>query len=574
MFLKGFIVLCLLLHPIQLLPQQPAQAANEGPAVAVQELEAVIIEAKSLTNENARVNIMARAAMLVSYSDPARAEKILMGLWRFVSEQSDNELDKQKAKVLILKYLHSRSPQLARKLMSEGPQQQKSSSPLGPLGLDDESKFDGQLARELLDTDPASAAAILEQSLSTGITIASVGALTTLRERNFLLADYVAAKAIDALTSQPTLISLPGLNLLGAYVFAGAEAPVPSLDAESSRQSLQVRYFSVGYDVLRASLNETREGLMKDHHYTDRLLQFRGAYQAEVAAILAALAPRIQPSIAPELTDIARRLAHQVPANMPRLTQSMLAKLSGNFSSEDPEQRFFFALSKPDFDEARKELDRIKEDETKSLYTQLLIKTEARAFLARSELMEAVTAIRKLEDPTGRLVMYMDALKSVKKKRDADVAKIIIDEARLMVPQTGRNGLHLRAILSFATNLVKLGANDEAIEFLRTAVSTINTLSGGSKIQGGGESLAEAAMAKLNDPITLLDEPEMEQAFSSIGLIDLPTALVEARRIQPKPVQLLARLLTIQGVIKQNASKPKPASSPAKVAAPPNSQKP
>lgn len=573
MLLRWVIVLCLLLHPIHLLAQQPAQVLT-GPALGAQELEALITEAKSLTNENARVDITARAAVLVSYSDPARAERMLIDLWRLVSEQSDNDFDKQKAKILILKYLHSRNPQLARKLMSERAQQQKSSSPLRSLGFDDESKFDGQLARALLDTDPASAAAVLEQSLSTGITIASVGALTTMRESNFLLADYVAAKAVDALSSQPTLITLPGLNLLGAYVFPGPESPVPSLEAESSRQSLQFRYFSVGYDVLRASLKETREELIKNNNYTDRLLQFRGAYQAEVAAILAALAPRFQPSLALELTDIARRLAPQVPANMPRLTQSMLAQLRGDLSSEDPEQRFFFALSKPDFDEARKELDRIKDGETKSLYTQLLIKTEARAFLARSELMEAVTAIRKLEDPTARLVMYMDALKAAKSKRDADVARIIIDEARLLLPQTGKNGLHLRAILSFATQLMKLGANDEAIEFLRTAVSTINTLSGDSKKQGDAESFAETAMAKLNDPNSLLDEPLMEQAFVGVGLLDLEVGLAQAKKIQPKPVQLLARLLTIQGVIKQNASKPKPVSSPKKVAPPAESAKP
>ncbi|MFZ0749572.1 MAG: hypothetical protein WAM70_09455, partial [Pyrinomonadaceae bacterium] len=562
------------LYPIQFLAQQPAQVLNDGPTVDAQDLEAVLTEAKSLTNKNAKVNITARAAMLVSYSDPARAERMLIDLWRFVLEQTDSDFDKQKSQILILKYLQSRSPQLARRLMSERSPKQKSSSPMRSLGLDDESNFDGQLARALLDTDPASAAAVLEQSLSTGISMASVGALTTLRERNFLLADYVAAKAMDAMSSQPTLISLPALNLLPAYVFPGSEAPVPSIDAESSRLSLQFRYFSVAYDVLRASLNETREGLIKEHHYTDQLLQFRGVYQAEVAAILAALAPRFQPSLALELTDIARRLAPQVPANMPRLTQSMLAQLSGDLSSQDPEQRFFFALSKPDFDEARKEIDRIREDEKRSLYTQLLLKTEARAFLARSELMEAVAAIRKLEDPTSRLVMYLDALQATQKKRDGDVAKIIINEARLLIPQTDRNGLHLRALLAFASRLMKLGVQDDGMEFLNAAITTINTLTTPTKETNAGDSLAEAAMARLNDPNTLFDEPNMEQAFAAIGQVDLEVGLAQARKIQPKPVQLLARLLTIQGVIKQNASKPKPAASPAKAAPRAESRKP
>jgi hypothetical protein len=266
--------------------------------------------------------------------------------------------------------------------------------------------------------------------------------------------------------------------------------------------------------------------------------------------------------LAAELSGIATKLAPQVPARMPRLPQTALARLSGNFSSEDPEQRFFFALSTGDFDAARTELERIKESEKRSLYAQLVIKNEARAFLAKSEFMDAVTAIRKLEDPTARLALYLDALKTTQKKRDAEVAHIITNEARLLVPQTNRNGLHLRALFAFAFQLIKTGSQEDAAEFLSGAVSTINALSGRSNERSGGKSFAKAVVAELNDPATLLDEPEMEQAFSAIGLLDLDSGLTYARRIQPKAVQLLARLQTIQGVIKQAAAKPKPQTVP------------
>ncbi len=567
MLARWFIVVSLLLSPIPLLAQQPAELANGNPNSAPQELEAIVTEAKNVTNENAVVSITARAAMLLFYSDPPRAEKMLLDLWRFSNEQRGKGFDRSEAKLLVLKSLYSRNPRLARRLMSEGQGQSGSSLP----GFDDESEVPGRLASALMDVDPSSGAAVLQQSLARGITPATLGALLRLRERDHLLGDYVASQVIDALSTQPTLLSLPGLHMLGAYVFP--EAPAPSMDAESSRLSLQYRYFSGGYDILRASLSESNEALLKDQRYTQRHLQFRGAYQAEVAAILAALAPRLQPSLATELTAIANRLAPQVPANMPRLPQYTLAKLSGSFTSEDPEQRFFFALSNGDSDAARAELERVKESDKRSLYAQLLIKSEARAFLARGELMEAVTAIRKLEDPTARLLMYMDALKTAKSKRDADVARVIIDEARLLIPQTDRNGLHLRALFSFTSQLAKLGATDGALDFLKSAVSTINSL-GSADEESAAKSPAASAMAELNDPNSLLDEPLMEQAFVGVGLLDLELSLTQAKKIQLKPVQLLARLLTIQGVIKQNASKPKPASSPAKVAPPLNSVKP
>jgi hypothetical protein len=383
--------------------------------------------------------------------------------------------------------------------------------------------------------------------------------LARLREKDFLLSDYVAANAIDGLTARPTLSSLPGLHLLGAYVFPGADAPIPSMEAESSRQSLQFRYFAAGYDVLRMSLNESNEELIRNQHYTQALLQFRGAYQAELAAILAALAPRLQPSLAAELSAVATRLAPQVPAMMPRTPASTLARLSGSLTSADPEQRFFFALSNGDLEAARGELDQVKDDQKRSLYMQLLIKSEARAFLARSELMNAVTAIRKLEDPTARLVMYMDAVRTAKSNRDAEALKLIINEALLLIPQTGRNGLHLRALLSFSSQLARLGANDEAAEFLKNAVTVINAL---SSDESSSKSPANAAMAELNDPNSLLESPEIDQAFVAAGLLHLEFAITQAKRIQIRPVQLMARLQAIQSVIKQTAAKPKPSLSP------------
>src|SRR5262249_16301829 len=252
----------------------------------------------------------------------------------------------------------------------------------------------------------------------------------------------------------------------------------------------------------RASLNESNEALIKDQHLTQNLLQFRGAYQAELATVLAALAPRLQPRLAAELSAIATRLAPQVPAMMPRTPASTLARLSGSFTSVDPEQRFFYALQNGDLEAARGELDQVKDDQKRGLYMQLLIKSEVRAFLARSELMSAVTAIRKLEDPTARLVMYMDAVKTAKLDRDAEALKLIINEAVLLIPQTGRNGLHLRAMLSFSSQLARLGANDEAAEFLKNAVTGINAL---TSDESSNTSPANAAMAELNDPNSLLE---------------------------------------------------------------------
>jgi hypothetical protein len=172
--------------------------------------------------------------------------------------------------------------------------------------------------------------------------------------------------------------------------------------------------------------------------------------------------------------------------------------------------------------------------------------------------MGALTAIRKLQDQTTRLVMYLDALNAIKNKRDSDLTNIIINEARLLVPQTDRNGIHVRALLSFVPTYVTTAeTRDEAMEFLNSAVTSINALRTKGSEPSPAHTAAEAAMAELNDPNSLLEAPEMERAFVAVGLSDLELGLTQAKLIQARPVQLMARLETIQGVIKQVTPGPK-----------------
>jgi len=548
MLSRMLIIGWILLMPVYLFAQQTA-VQNDNQTIA-QELESVIIEAKNVDNKNALVVIQSRAAMLLSFSDPARSEKMFLNVWKFINRQPDSDFDKQQAKLVVLKYLFPRNAKLARELLAEKPKTNGSTS---PAPADDDQRQAAKLASQLVDVDPSVAASLLERSLSTSATIAGIGALSRLREKDSFLSDYIAAKTLEALTARPTLISLSGLQLLAGYVFPGPDTVMFSMDAESSLRSLQFKYFLVGYDTLKASLSETNELLLKDYHYTEGDLQFRAANQAIVAGFLAALAPRYQPSLAAELNAIAAKRASQIPPGLSQIQQLALAKLSGNRSiSEEPEQNLIYAMSSGDYDEADKQLDRISDEKKKIVYRQLLLKTHARTLLAQSDVLGALVLIRKLEDEPTRLVMYLDAVKAANKKRESDLTHIIINEARLLVPQTDRNGLHVRALLSFVAQLTDPHISDDAFEILNNAVVGINALSKKSKPDHAAKSMAEAAMAELNDPQNLLDAPEMEQAFSTVGLLDLDRGLIQAKSIDLLSLQLATRLETLQGVIKRD----------------------
>jgi hypothetical protein len=556
MLTKLLISLALLLAPVQLRAQTqvlpPVSKTMKETAAA--ELEAVIAEAGKLDDKLAIINVKARAAALVSLSDPVRSEMMFLEIWKFAKEQPDKDFDKEQALTLILKHIFPRNPKLAKQLLSEEAKPDESSLELRATGRDPSLRRTAKLASQLVDEDPRAASELLERNLSTGMTPAGLNALLRLREKDPLLSDFVVAKALDGLKAQPDVVSLSGLHLLTVYLFPEGN----TVELNSSLQSLQIQYFSTTYDVLRASLAESEAALLKDQHYTQADLRFRAMYQARVSLTLAALAPRYRPGLSAELNALANKLVVLLPDNVAQLARLTAARLGGNQTVPDnPEMAIPLAISSGDFEEAGRLVDDLKSEELRKTYSQVLAKIEAKALLARSDVIGALTRIRKVEDQTARLALYLEAVKVAQKKRDAPLSSLVINEARTSIPQVDRNGLHVRALLAFASQLSALASTDEAVEFLDAAVVAINSLPKQSEEPAATKSPTELAWDEINDPRSLLDAPELDHAFSSIGAVDLERAINEARKIAVKPVQLVARLEAVGEVMRIDARRPR-----------------
>src|SRR5216110_3399985 len=112
MLARLIIVALLLLTPVGLVAQRNVDllVTKEPATVPTQELDAVIVEAKSLDSQMAIVTIKSKAAMLVSFSDPIRSEGMFLELWKYVSDQPDTDFDRQQARLVILKELYPRNP--------------------------------------------------------------------------------------------------------------------------------------------------------------------------------------------------------------------------------------------------------------------------------------------------------------------------------------------------------------------------------------------------------------------------------------------------------------------------------
>lgn len=555
MFFKPVVLISLMLAPIHLFAQQTVVTQKQkDAAAAAEELEAVIIEARKLDDKLAMFDIQSRAAMLVSLSDPARSDLMFQEIWKFASQQTDKDFEKDKALALILKHLYPRNPKLAREFLAQQSSADESSLEARSSGRDPGTQREAKLASQLVATDPSAAAELLERALSTSVTPAALGALNRLRERDPLLSDFVVLRALDGLRNQPTVVSLTALHLLSSYVFPD----VSSGAVDAAPQSLQSQYFSTTYDVLKASLAESEAALSKDQRYTQAALRLRAIYQGQVAIILSALAPRYQPGLFDELDQFARTLSANLPPNVLELSKFTASRLSGNQVSATSDTAIPLAISTGDFAGATKMIDELKNETVRNGYSQLLAKSQAKTLLGQGDVVGALTMIRKVQDQNARLAFYLQAIKVTHKKRDAVLSNLVINEARILIPQVDRNGLQIRALFSFAAELAALRANGDAIEFLASAVSAVNALPKKTDEPSAIKSPAELAMSELNDPRSLLEAEELGSAFVSVGTVDLSRATAEAKRIQMKPVQLVARLEAVQDTLKRTVRTPKP----------------
>jgi len=125
-----------------------------------------------------------------------------------------------------------------------------------------------------------------------------------------------------------------------------------------------------------------------------------------------------------------------------------------------------------------------------------------------------------------------------------------------LIPQAGRNGLHVRTLLAFVTQAPTLASADDALGFINAAVLAINSLPQSNPEDPPGKSQIDQAWAEINDPRSLMDQTEFSQAFSAVAVLDFDRAIIEARKISAKPLQLAARLETAGEVIRMAARTP------------------
>ena len=526
---------------------------------AIQEIEGVIVDTRKLDDPFALVTVKSKAASLMWRYDRNRAQTLFVDLWKYVDQQRSDSFNQDEARTVLLKYLFPLNSGLAAKLMKELSNRQGDEASLRAqaTGNDPDVRRLANVSAGLVEQDATIAARLLEQSLSVGITPTALSVLSRMREKNPILANYVVSQTLAHIGSRPSIIALTGLHLLTAYVFPPEPYSADSNEARSSDDALRFQYFSTAYEVLRTSLQESESLLTKEKRYTENDLRFRAIYQAQMALILAALAPRYAPQLTEELSVLARRLSGVVPATIANLSRFVVARLRGDqTNTENPETNIAIAIANGDFDEARRLIDKLEDEAGRKSFLQTLAKAEFKVRLNEADLSEALNVARRIENANLRVLLLVQLARAAYRKDDLTLSRLIISEARAALTSDEKDGLRARVLLSFASETVGISDSD-AIDLLHNAVSVINSLSKpDSGTQGLDRQPTNMAAFEINDPRSLVDSPDLQRAFSSLARADFEGTLIAAGRINPLPVQLIARLATSEAALTNRTKKP------------------
>lgn len=528
------------------------------PELALQELASVIAEAQNLQDKRDAFKVLAKSANLLWLQSPTKSRSMFQQLWQVTNEEMQTTDDREEARTDILRYLAPRDSKLAAKFLAE-PLPDSTNAPEASFsqlvkGGDPTSKRLIHLASKLVQQeDNIQAASVLERALAVTVTPAALSTLTKLRQRSPTATDNLVSETLNKLKSRPTVLSLPSLYLLVDYVFPSSNVNPNAAAVNPPGQALRAQYFSTSYIVLKNSLKESEAMLLKDQGYSQNDLRFRSMFQNHLAGILATLAPRFAPELTPELNTLAtERLAglSNDATVMSRFTRLRLSDTEE--SSGDRYTDIAVALAKGEIYAAERLLRGVEDENVRKAVGQTIAKVAFDLHLAKSELDGALSQARKLENYETKAIAFAQLARAARAKGNTGFTKLIVAETLSFFSGNKPSGLQARALLMLAPEALDLSVPD-SLDLLYRAVTVINDLPEVSATKGSGG----VNSYNLDNPLSLRDAPELQRAFAAIASHDFKGALSIARQIEPEPIGLLARLATLEVVLRKTKSKTK-----------------
>jgi len=523
LFILTLLALCLSAAPSQ--GQEPGGAAVLQRQRAAQELEGVLNNAQLLSDKTAYVGLRSRAAGLLWPQDRERAGAVFVETWAWIDKQDERGFSKEEARAVLLGHLFTRDHALARQLLET----LSAGAGEGAAGL----KQLNRLAADLIEQDPAQAAALLERSVLAKPSPEALPLLAKLREKEAGRADLIAARLMEAVRSQPPGAALPTIYALNFYVFPGrASSPAAPPPADALRR----HYFASAYEVLTRAV---REGGPPPRGAAAGKETPGSFFQSQIAELLAALAPHFAPDRAPELRVLASQLSGGMSPGSAQVARAMLRRVETRAAAAgpdytqaeqgvDPAGEVFAAATRGDFDEARQLAAGLENRTTRASLGRMIVAAEFRRHLAKGDAAEALRVAQNAEDAEGRLLMLAQVTAALLKGSSDLASAPVLTSARASLKGADCTRAKAAALLSLAADSAS-GWAAEGSDWLRDAAVCLNSLERAGSKQG---TKTESGAVR----------PDLRRAFSAVGQADLDTALLVANTLEEPAARLTAKL--------------------------------
>lgn len=526
--------------------------------IATEELDTILAKSENIQDLRKRVSVRSKAAGLLWSRDPDESRRIFSKLWKEIDKYpEDKSFNKENSRIDLLEQLYPRDRQLANRLIAETSESHKSSDPLFDKlqGTNPETRRLAFLSYRMAEEDSVMAAAILELSLSENTAPSLPLILNRIRESNPMLANYVATQALERFQSQSPTFGLYGLVHAAAYLFPMSPSPYISTKAAESDEILRQEFMRSGYLVFKQSLIEKDEDLVQVQNLSQQALNVRRFNQVAVAGILIALSPRYAPEYYVELNAVNVGLMQSIPKQYLGLISMQVAAVNALLGkvekSELSDAEIINAIAKEDFFTAETLIKDIREGLRKKTWLNILFRSQAKAFMSRGEPHLALTAARKMENPVMSVPILIEIVKFANKKRDEPLSIMALQAAQAVTEKL-KKGMQAKMMFEVAAEIAYL-MPEQASTMIQTSVETVNGL---SEIKD--EIRAYTGENFWSDPDNFLNTSSMNKAFAVYGEHNMSETLLIAHRFHDNSLQMMAKLATVERVLRKGPPKTEP----------------
>jgi hypothetical protein len=525
----------------------------------LENLDRIALEARQIDNPAVRTDLQALIGDALWDFDKPNARAIFVDAFKNAQAIEDK---RQAADVQteVVRHIWTRDRALAEELMKQlsSSKDQKNidaadfgvSSQFGMRSSDPTTQQKLNLARDLIETEPAAARELISNSLEREVSFAGINLLTRLKAGDPEAANRIFLRAVGGLPSMPSTGAV-----LAAIAMADYVSPTCSLCEGSLDPKIAESYYTLALQTLRRSLGDSFAPPPVKPELQARLVQYFHEMQAMLALTLSRFAA---PSDLGELQTIFRQQLQTLEPRKQQALQMMeqAQKAPDKFddlarkleSIPDQEQRdesitklVQLALRQdPTPELAGKLEEKIATIESKTLHDKawsLLKVREVENLIKGGRLDEGYALSIKLPDPIIRAKALRSLSTAVARKGSATVTSPdLLTQALESLKEADPSIERSQIMFKIANDFVSLKDYDRAFDALQSSAGSLADL----KKDDFAESNREVV------PNSLFD---YSGTFGRLGSVDFDKTTFLAQGIKWREFRLAAEIATCRSVL-------------------------